>query len=379
MPSVHKRDRSPYWFAAYYLPDGRRTFRSTKQRNKAKALEICLNWAKVSTKARDGRLTAAAAQRAVAQIYEIVNGESLCTASVEEYLGRWLAEGRDTWADSTNEQYALAVKRFCAFLGPKAKQPLDLVTRADCTGFRQSMVGKAKAASINKCVKALKGAFKGAVRDALCRDNPFTFVDNVKGVSHQRRPFTLPEIKRVLAVCNNEWRGMTLAGLYTGQRLSDIAELTWANVDLASRNITFRTRKTGRTVSIPMAEPLYVWFMEQDAPDEPSAPIFPSLYPVDSATRSGQFQRVLVAAGLAKKAPHRKTGEGRGAARTFAELSFHCLRHTATTLLKQAGVSDAIARDIIGHESVEISRAYTHIDESTKLDAVRQLPDVTKG
>jgi len=378
MPSVHKRARSPYWFASYFLPDGRRTFRSTKQRNKTKALEICLGWAKTSTIARDGRLTAAAAQRAVAQIYEIVNGDSLCTASVEEYLQRWLAEGRDTWADSTNEQYALAVKRFCTYLGPKAKQPLDLITRADCTGFRQSMVNKAKAASINKAVKALKGAFKCAQRDSLCRDNPFTFVDNVKGLAHQRRPFTLPEIKRVLDVCNDEWRGMTLAGLYTGQRLSDIAELTWANIDLAARNITFRTRKTGRTVSIPMAEPLYAWFMAQSSPHEPAAPVFPSLYPLDSATRSGQFLRVLVDAGLAIKKAHRKLGNGRGAAREFNDLSFHCLRHTATTLLKQAGVSDAIARDIIGHESVEISRIYTHISESTKLDAVRQLPDVTK-
>jgi hypothetical protein len=31
-------------------------------------------------------------------------------------------------------------------------------------------------------------------------------------------------------------------------------------------------------------------------------------------------------------------------------------------LLKNAGVSDAAARDIIGHESEAVSRNYTHID-----------------
>jgi integrase len=32
-------------------------------------------------------------------------------------------------------------------------------------------------------------------------------------------------------------------------------------------------------------------------------------------------------------------------------LPFHSLRHTATTLLKSAGVSDAVAREFIGHDS----------------------------
>jgi len=58
-------------------------------------------------------------------------------------------------------------------------------------------------------------------------------------------------------------------------------------------------------------------------------------------------------------------------------LSFHCLRHTATSLLKNAGVSDAIAMDIIGHESKAISANYTHIETNTKRKALNALPDVT--
>jgi hypothetical protein len=46
-------------------------------------------------------------------------------------------------------------------------------------------------------------------------------------------------------------------------------------------------------------------------------------------------------------------------------------------LLKNAGVSEAVARDIIGHESAAISRHYTHIDEASKRKAIAKLPDVT--
>jgi hypothetical protein len=47
-------------------------------------------------------------------------------------------------------------------------------------------------------------------------------------------------------------------------------------------------------------------------------------------------------------------------------------------LLKNAGVSDVVTRDIIGHESAAISKNYTHIEAETKRAALNKLPDVTK-
>ena len=47
-------------------------------------------------------------------------------------------------------------------------------------------------------------------------------------------------------------------------------------------------------------------------------------------------------------------------------------------MLKEAGVTDAVVMDIIGHESKAISRNYTHISESSKEEAMAKLPDITK-
>ena len=49
-------------------------------------------------------------------------------------------------------------------------------------------------------------------------------------------------------------------------------------------------------------------------------------------------------------------GKGRDSRRAFNEISFHALRHTATSLMKNAGVSPAIVADIIGHDSPAIPR-----------------------
>ena len=73
-----------------------------------------------------------------------------------------------------------------------------------------------------------------------------------------RRAFTLSEIKRILKACGDgaEWRGLVLFGLYLGQRVGDLARLTWRAVNLESGEIAFTTRKTGRRIVLPLVQPL---------------------------------------------------------------------------------------------------------------------------
>jgi len=68
---------------------------------------------------------------------------------------------------------------------------------------------------------------------------------------------------------------------------------------------------------------------------------------------SNHFREIVVEAGLVEPLPlgYRSTGKGRSGRREISELVFHSLRHSAVTMLKAAGVSDFIAREIVGHES----------------------------
>jgi integrase len=194
----------------------------------------------------------------------------------------------------------------------------------------------------------------------------------------QRRPFTLPEIKRLLRAAHGDWRGMILFGLYTGQRLGDIARLTWQNVDLERGELALVTRKTKRRVQIPIAAPLQAFLLQMPVSDDPKQPLFSKAFAMKRiSTLSNQIYDIMADAGLVAARTHKATGKGRSSRRVFNELSFHALRHTATSLMKNAGVSPAIVQDIIGHESPAISAHYTRIEESTKRRAVDQLPDVT--
>ncbi|MBE7159224.1 MAG: tyrosine-type recombinase/integrase [Rhodospirillales bacterium] len=79
---------------------------------------------------------------------------------------------------------------------------------------------------------------------------------------------------------------------------------------------------------------------------------------------------------LAAVRSRKSTGAGHSAKRQSSEISFHALRHTATSLLKNTGVSDVVAREFIGHNSAAVSKHYTHIDTDTLRKAADRMPDL---
>lgn len=392
MPSIHRQPGRPFWFCAYTVFDPaqntkRRVFKSTKTRDKKQALEVCRAWHKAALLGRNGKLSADAARevisRGVADVYAAANVESLDSATIRLWCERWL-EGKAIEAEeSTHVRYSRIVERFLESLGAKAARDLSTLQATDVTKFRDREAKALSRATANLSLKVLRVCFGEAVRQGLLAVNPAVRVAVLKTHDKStRRAFTVSEIKRILAACGDdaEWRGLVLFGLYLGQRLGDLAKLTWRAVNLESGEIAFTTRKTGRRMSLPLVQPLADYLSSLSVTDDPSAYIFPR---AASATRTGtlsnQFREILVSAGLVEPRSHQSTGKGRSQARETSEISFHSLRHSAVTMLKAAGVSDVMAREIVGHESAAVSRQYTHLSADDLRGAVQRMPDVTNG
>ena len=96
-------------------------------------------------------------------------------------------------------------------------------------------------------LKVVRACLNAAQRQDLINSNVASKVATIRDRSEiQRRAFSLAEVKTVLEQCDKaggEWRGLVLAAVYTGQRLGDIAMLTWQQVDLDKNTIAFVTRK----------------------------------------------------------------------------------------------------------------------------------------
>jgi integrase len=217
-------------------------------------------------------------------------------------------------------------------------------------------------------------------------DDPAEFVETLssRNKASVRRAFTIEELKSVIGQCNDEWRSLVFFGLYTGQRLGDLAALKWSSVDLEQEQVRLRTQKTGKSMSIPISAPLMRHILTLPSTDVPDAPLHPRAFAnVHKLGRTGglsnQFADILAAAGLREKKVHRKTGEGRGASRTQNELTFHALRHTAVSMMKNAGIPAAAVMEIIGHDSEQMSEHYTHVGKEAMQKAAAALPDLVAG
>jgi integrase len=293
-------------------------------------------------------------------------------AKLSGFIRKWLGKGkRKTLLES--------------YLGPRAEVSISELTKADLLAYRGHLAATLTPRTVNNHLGMVRMLLKGARRDGVLMDNPAEFLEPVRerGTLKPRRPFTLAELQAVLSVADVEWRSMILFGLYTGQRLADIVRIEWHNIDLDRNEIRMITGKTGRTMVIPIAEPLRAHIDSLPASDcAPDAPLHPRAYAVlaRSGGRSGvlsqHFADLLAQAGLRQHQPHRARSGGRDRRRTVGALSFHSLRRTATTWLHEAGVADAVAQALIGHASKAVHDRYVSVGRDALKAAVGTFPQV---
>ncbi|MBI3413900.1 MAG: tyrosine-type recombinase/integrase [Verrucomicrobia bacterium] len=327
-----------------------------------------------------------AARKAFDDVLRKTTGSGLGTKTARGYIAEWLARNRGTLAKTSFEKYQGAAKRFYLSLGGKIEQDMAALRVEDVAGFKNDEARRVSKSSANQALKIVRVFFAAAERDGVVPRNVARLVrkeKDSKAEKIKRRAFTLPELNRILSRCNDEWKSLVIFGLYTGARLGDLAAMTWQAVDLEEGKIYFASHKNERAHSIPMSKPLAEHISNLPAGDDPKAPLHPRAFEILArqervATLSDQFYEIMRDAGLvparSHAAPKDRKGPGRSGRRATSEISFHALRHTAVSLLKNAGVSDAVARDIAGHESAAVSRLYTHIDDKTKLEALNKLP-----
>lgn len=380
MASVHRQPKSPYWYGAFYNADGTRSFKSTKQRKKTDAMRICLEWSDLAAKGRAGHLTDQQARKVIADIYSRANRETLPSGTCREYLTSWLETKSLQIEDSSMIQYRLAVNTLLDYLKTKADRNFDTISLRDLTAFRDSMAKDKATGTMRKIIKILRAAWRQAFKDGMTQDNVFDKLPNPDKGEDVRRPFTDEEIQRILAVSNTEWRGLVLFGYYTGMRISDIAALTWANIDLEKNELHTTVKKTKKPITLPLRDCLTAYLLKLPSSDDPQAPLFPEAYPSadNTGTLSNRFYDIMADAGIVPARGHQKAKEGRSQRRAMSGISFHSLRHSAASGLRNTGTTDAVAMAMLGHESKAIAAHYTKINQKALRAAVEGLPDITR-
>ncbi len=374
MAFLFKHPKSKFWFAGFVDTTGRRRNRSTKETNRKRAQKLANEFEMAARNKRTSRQM----RVVITSLHREITGQDVTSLTIREFVKQWLSTKRHETAASTLTFYTMATNKFLKWLGERADRDIAEITKNEVLAFRNHEATTLAPKTVNHDLKCLRMVFKAAKRDGLLAEEPTEFVETVRQrASNDRRPFTIPQLKRVLESCDEEWRSMVLFGLYTGQRLSDVAVLTWQNLDTARWELRLVTRKTGKALILPMPGPLRRHVETLPVSDDPASPLHPRAFAllrrqVKSGGLSNQFADILAATGLRAKKTHRKSD----GPRERHALSFHSLRATATTLLHEAGVPAAVAQALIGHDSEEIHKIYVKVGSDSLRQAADKLPDV---
>ena len=368
MASIHLRKRSPFWYACVRPPAGKPRHFSTGLTDKAEALALATAAERAMRKHLDRPHQLRAALDRLADDFVPAAEENPA-----DWLTAWAISRKGEVADKTATGYTQAATEAGAWMRAAGISTFSAVTPARLVELRNHWSAVTSPGSANKKIKYLRVAMGDAVKAKRISENPAAGLPRLLETATARREFRQDELARLLPTLTGEWRAITLLGLYTGQRLNDLASLRWHQVDMKAKTITFTAEKTGALVALPLMAGVVDALAALPGKRVPADSVLPGILALANSSRSHGFRALLHKVGLAtsKHAKKEATGDN---SRSTSELSFHSLRHTATTMLKAAGVSDSIARAIVGHESAAVSRAYTHLDLKTMREAMEKMP-----
>lgn len=350
--------------------------------DRQKALALVLRYETMAT----GGVTSLQAQRQIAEIFANVNsGEKLPLSSIGAFLDKWVQRKKAEVSPATLDSYMTEFGMFKRFMGPRASLDMKLLTRDDLTRYRQDRMDRTSPQTARLAIKRLNVALNDAYRDGLILSKIGDGLTRVRRDPNavETRAFTQAELKKIEeAIDDPEWQGMFLFGRWTGQRLKDVAKAEWDKLDLKEGQINLFIHKLERWQRKILVGPLLEHLKELKKTAKGNA-IFPRAFDFvarkdRSNVLSNQFKVFLVKAGILEKAEisHKSKGIGRSVRRKRSGVGFHSLRHGLTSQLKTAGVSHAVAMEIVGHDSKQVSQHYTHVGDEEVRAGLAKLKDV---
>lgn len=198
---------------------------------------------------------------------------------------------------------------------------------------------------------------------------------NAEKFKSATRDTFLPEqvASLVAAAKGTDWAGAILFAYGTGARLSDVANLKWAGLDLENGVVSFRQGKTGQETIVGLHPDFVDWITERPAADRSQIFVFPTLAgrPSNSSVGlSAHFDAIMKKADVEGRLI-REGNKGKG--RSLRGLSFHSFRHGAATAVFNGAALKEITRRVTGHAGNVVDK-YIHKDLELLREATKLIP-----
>jgi len=262
--------------------------------------------------------------------------------------------------------------------------PLAEIRKAHVLAWRDDLIGRMSAASVNTILGTLSSAFAWFVDKDWIAVNPCARIRRLK---QDARVFpwlqSADAITRLLSECSGPVRTIVAVLVGTGMRIDEALHLRWDDIDFTHRLITVHRGRTGTTKSgkarrVPIFDSVLPVLRAMKLARGGSPLLWPNTQrirlgrmpqphrPMSQSAVRDPFKEAALRAGLPK------------------ELRLHDLRHTFASLFLVDGGDIFKLSRILGHHSVVITeKTYAHLkptafEEDYKRVAFRMPTDDAK-
>lgn len=270
--------------------------------------------------------------------------------TVAAYSQEWLSAVKPTVKPSTYHFYETLARLHLeeiAYLPLVAVSPQEirrLITKRLSEGYSTR--------TVRGVLDVLRMILKQAVNDGILTRNVAELVTPPKLEQADPVHFTADEARRFLDVARQDHVGSLYAvALGSGLRRGELLGLSWRDFDRDTASVAVRRGKTSSSVRVvPLAgfarDALLALAMEGHG--------LGPIWPYDPTYVTRHFQALCRKAGV-------------------PVLTFHQLRHTAASLMLDAGVDPLVIQQILGHSKVAMTAHYARSGDALRRDAVEKL------
>ncbi|MHB0889014.1 site-specific integrase [Acidithiobacillus sp.] len=224
---------------------------------------------------------------------------------------------------------------------------ITTVTGKDIAEWRDQRAKEVAPATVNRDMTVLSHVFEIARKEwGIPVANPCRDVRRLRPDRPRDRRLVGDEEARLLAAIDsggrNPWlKPVVLFALETAMRQGEIVGLTWADIDLAKPWARIREAKNGEGRVVPLstrAVAILKLLQKEREQQKEHGPVFPT----SSEAIKQSWQRACNRAGI-------------------EDLTFHDLRHEATSRLFEKGLNPMQVASITGHKTLQMLKRYTHL------------------
>lgn len=364
----------------------KRTFGSIEPREDRPGFYVRFSWRGTRYR-RYGGLSRTIAEARLAKVRAILDREGRIEAALSEVFGDF---------DGTKLTLREAVEPYLAFASARRKpstvvslrQTLALISRASWsakqlreiraaeiqTWTTERVTGGVSGATVNRNLNAISGLFRWAIRCGHVVDNPVRRVERFSEKGRARETYLDAEEARALVEsCRDGIRDLVMAALHTGMRRGELISLRWRSIDLVRREIVIEAanEKAGRGRVVPMTGELHSRLTELRASHSRTVGDGDAVFRLRDGTEiSAKMVRSRFEAAVNRCAgiPSEKR----------SKVTFHCLRHTAASLMVSKGVPLFDVAKILGHSTLAVTMRYAHFAPAAARAGIEKLGEALR-